>query len=125
MSFMARFFGSLALTSFLSCGLAQSSTSGPHTLHSVVQELKSNPENHGPQWAAKLDGPINAATIVEIKQELPALVALTESPNPQQRGNALLVLYGIAERQKAGLPENRREMDLSWLRHAYIDLSKA
>ncbi len=113
MSFVARFFGSLILTSCFACGLAQSSTSDPQTLQSVVQELKSNPATHGPQWAAELDGPINAAPLVEIEQELPALVGLTESLNLQQRGNALLVLYGIAERQKAGLPENRREMDLS------------
>ncbi len=102
----------LALAVLAISGFAQSTTPNLQTLHSVVQELEKSPEGHGPQWAAELDGPINAASIAEIKQELPAIVGLTESPNPQLRGNALLILYGIAERQKPGLPENRRERDL-------------
>ena len=48
----------------------------------------------------------------EIEQELPAIVGLTESVNPQQRGNALSVLYAIAARQKVGSAENLRQMDL-------------
>jgi hypothetical protein len=62
---------------------------------------------------ADLDTTINAASLAEIKQALPTLVALTESPDPQLRGKALLVLYGLASRRKAGLPENRREPDIS------------
>ncbi len=114
MSFMARYLSlaGLALAVLAISGLAQSTTPNLQTLHSIVQELEKSPEGHGPQWAAELDGPINAASIAEIKRELPAIVGLTESSNPQLRGNALLILYGIAERQKAGLPENRGERDL-------------
>ena len=112
MSFMARYLSvaGLALALLAISGLAQSTIPNLQTLHSIVQELEKSPEGHGPQWAAELDGPINAASIAEIKQELPAIVGLTESLNPQLRGNALLILYGIAERQKAGLAENRREL---------------
>ena len=98
----------LALAMVSISGLAQSTTPNLQTLHSIVQDLETHPEGYGPQWAADLDGPVNIASISEIKQELPILVRLTESPNPQQRGNALLVLYAIA----AGRPENRRERDL-------------
>ena len=98
----------LALAMVSISGLAQLTTPNLQTLHSIVQDLETHPGGYGPQWAANLDGPVNVASIAEIKQELPALVGLTESPNLQQRGNALLVLYAIA----AGQPENSRERDI-------------
>ena len=106
------FFPGFALSLLMASGLGQSTTPINKTIHSVVQDLETHPEGYGPHWAGELDGPVNSASIAEITQELPALIALTESSNPQLRGNALLLLYGIAGRQRAGLPENRGERDL-------------
>ena len=93
-------------------GFAQSSMP-PRTLGSITHELAARPEGLDLQLVAGLDGVVQAATMVEIKQTLPELVELTESSNPQLRGGALLILDAIAGRQKAGLPENRREIDAS------------
>jgi hypothetical protein len=76
-------------------GMAQSSAR-PRSLVSIPQELKANPDRSDPEWAAGLDDVIKSATPAEINETVPELMALTEAPNPQLRGEALLVLYGIA-----------------------------
>ncbi len=82
------------------------------TLHSVVQYVEAHSEDRGLQAIGQLDSIVNAASLSEIKQELPAIVGLTESSNDHQRENALIVLFAIGMRQKTRLPENRREMDM-------------
>jgi hypothetical protein len=94
---------------FASSMLAQSTPT--RRLNSIPQEIEAHPEGLDPQWAVELDSIVQSATIVEIQQTLPALVALTESPQAQLRTSAILALYAIAGRNKAGLPENRRERD--------------
>jgi hypothetical protein len=74
---------------------AQLSTQS-RSLASIPQELKANPDRSDPEWAAGLDDVIRSATPAEINETIPALMALNEAPNPQLRGEALLVLYGIA-----------------------------
>lgn len=96
------------LAAVVGSGFAQSSMP-LRTLESIPHELSASPESR--KWIAELGGIVQAATMVEIKQTVPELVALTESPNPQLRGDALLVLLAIAGRQKPGLPENRRVID--------------
>ena len=91
-----------ALVLLTTLGLGQSTNVAPTTLHALILDLEAHPGDRGPQWAAELDTPVNGASIREVEQELPALVGLTESPDAQQRSNALLVLLGIAGRQKAG-----------------------
>ena len=88
-------------------------SSSAQTLRSLVQDLEAHPAGHGPQWAAELDAPITAASLSDIQDELPAVVGMTESPDAQLRGSALLLLYGIAVRSAAGQPASRRERDLS------------
>lgn len=90
-------------------GTAQS-VAQARSLSSVVQELGSNPAQQAPQWMARLDTTINAASLSEVKQALPTLVTFTESPDPQLRGKALLVVYGIASRT---LPGDRRSVDVA------------
>jgi len=92
-------------------GLGQSTATNLLTLRSIVQDLDAHPEGHLP--ARGLEDSLNAASIAEIRQEVPELVRLTESPDFQQRGNALLVLSGIVARQKAGLTENFRQLDVA------------
>jgi hypothetical protein len=104
-------FAMTVLATVAMIGAAQS-VAQARSLNSIVQELGSSPDQLGPQWVADLDTTVNAASIAEIKQALPTLLAFTESPDPQLRIKALLVVYGIASRKKADPPGNRGEPDL-------------
>jgi hypothetical protein len=106
------FLSVLALIVLVAESVVAQSTAPPRKLMSIPHQLEAYPAGLDPEWTGELDGIVQSATIAEIRQVLPALVSLTESPNAQLRGNALLVLYAIATRNKAGLAENRRELDL-------------
>jgi hypothetical protein len=106
------FLSVLALIVLLAESVVAQSTAPPRKLESIPHQLEAHPEGLDPEWTIELDSIVQSATIAEIRQVLPALVSLTESPNAQLRGNALLALYAIAARNKAGLAENRGEPDL-------------
>jgi hypothetical protein len=74
---------------------AQSPT-GPRSLTSIPQELRANPDRTDPEWTEGLDKLVKSATPAEIGETVPELMVLTEAPDPQLRGKALLVLYGIS-----------------------------
>lgn len=101
----------LALAALTISSFGQSTPPSLKTLHSIIQDLDAHPEGPEPEGIGELEGLVDAATIAEIKQELPTLVSLTESPHPQQSVEALLILITVARRQKAGLPKNRAEID--------------
>jgi hypothetical protein len=106
------FLSVLALIVLVAESVVAQSTAPPRKLESIPHQLEAHPESLDPLWTIELDSIVQSATIAEIRQVLPALVRLTESPNAQLRGNALLALYAIAGRNKAGLAENHRERDL-------------
>ena len=102
----------LALIVLVAESVVAQSTAPPWKLESIPHQLEAHPEGLDPEWTGELESIVQSATIAEIRQVLPALVSLTESPNAQLRGNALLALYAIAARNKAGLAENHIERDL-------------
>ena len=87
------------------------STEPPSNLTAIVHAMETHTAGRDAQWLLELSNVVSASTLADIKQNLPSIVALSESSDPQLRGNALLILYGIAARQQTGLPENRRAMD--------------
>jgi hypothetical protein len=102
----------LALIVLFAQSVVAESAAPTRKLEAIPHELEAHPEGLDPQWTIELDSIVQSATIAEIRQVLPALVSLSESPIAPLRTNALLALYAIAGRNKAGLPENHREQDL-------------
>jgi hypothetical protein len=107
------FLSVLALIVLVAESVVAQSTAPPRKLASIPQQLEAASEGLDPQWTTELDSIVQSATIDEIREVLPALVHLTESPNEKIRGNALFVLWAITTKKKASLPENRRELDLT------------
>jgi hypothetical protein len=83
-------------------------------LEAITRQLET-PAGLDPRWGENnnLDSIVQSATMAEIRQALPALVSLTESPNEQLRGHALLVLWAISQKKKASQTENQRGIDLA------------
>jgi hypothetical protein len=102
----------LALIVLFAESVVAQSAAPTRKLEAIPHELEAHPEGLDPQWTIELDSIVQSATIAEIRQVLPALVSLSESPIAPLRANALLALYAIAGRNKAGSPENHRERDL-------------
>ena len=104
-----------ALTLLTVLASACSAQTGPKTktLQELSQELAALPASNDPMWLAQSGEIVRDASLAEIKEALPSLVRLSESEDGPQSRNALFVIYGIASRQKAGLPENQRENDIA------------
>ncbi len=70
------------------------------TLETVTREMEAHPNNTDPQWTVDLESAIQSASLDEIREALPSLVGLSESPDEHLRANSLLALTTIAGRNK-------------------------
>lgn len=103
----------LALIVLFAESIVAQSVASDRQLETITHQLETQ-EGLDPRWGMNidLDSIVQSTTIAEIREVLPALVSLTESPNTQIRGHALSVLLAIASKKRVG-PGNYLTLDVT------------
>ena len=97
-----------------SISFGQSSTTPPD-LPSLIRNLPEAAAHHDPDGLVSLSEALAKTSLNDLQANLPALIALTESPNEFVRSFAVLSLAGLSEQPGPGIDSQRRRLLVPYL----------
>jgi HEAT repeat protein len=87
----------------------------PPDLPSLIRNLPEAAAHHNPDGFVSLSEALAKTPLADLQANLPALIALTESPNELVRSFAVLSLAGLSEQPGPGGDSQRRQLLVPYL----------